>query len=147
MYEVVRQVDDIASSGLSLKLEIGASRCVRAFALHPGKIITGLQCEMSSAEQVERGWPPGLLWSTIPIVAVSLAPEGCRGRVTAHVFLGGPLALVAVLMWVVLPRALPGPCVSGRGDVGAGAAGATMATARGESMCNNDFGGRLQLRP
>lgn len=35
---------------------LGRDDGVRAFALHPGKIITGLQREMSRAEQVERGW-------------------------------------------------------------------------------------------
>lgn len=35
---------------------LGADDGVRAFTLHPGKIITGLQREMSRAEQVERGW-------------------------------------------------------------------------------------------
>lgn len=35
---------------------LGRNDGVRAFALHPGKIITGLQREMSRAEQVERGW-------------------------------------------------------------------------------------------
>ncbi|PWV81503.1 SDR family NAD(P)-dependent oxidoreductase [Nocardia neocaledoniensis] len=29
---------------------------VRAFALHPGKIITGLQREMTRQEQIDRGW-------------------------------------------------------------------------------------------
>ncbi|MFD8753146.1 oxidoreductase [Kitasatospora sp. NPDC059577] len=29
---------------------------VRAFALHPGKIITGLQREMTRREQIDRGW-------------------------------------------------------------------------------------------
>lgn len=38
--------------------------------------------------------PHGLLWSTVPIVAVSLAPEGRQGRATAYVFLGGSIALV-----------------------------------------------------
>lgn len=35
---------------------LGRNDGVRAFVLHPGKIITGLQREMSRAEQVERGW-------------------------------------------------------------------------------------------
>lgn len=35
---------------------LGRNDGVRAFALHPGKIITGLQREMSRAEQIERGW-------------------------------------------------------------------------------------------
>lgn len=35
---------------------LGRDDGVRAFAVHPGKIITGLQREMSRAEQVERGW-------------------------------------------------------------------------------------------
>lgn len=35
---------------------LGATSGVRAFSLHPGKIITGLQREMSRREQVERGW-------------------------------------------------------------------------------------------
>lgn len=35
---------------------LGRDDGVRAFALHPGKIITGLQREMSRAEQIERGW-------------------------------------------------------------------------------------------
>lgn len=81
--------------------------------------------------------PHGLLWSTVPIVAVSLAPEGRQGRATAQVFLGGSAALVggaplmtgiaswidwrpaagalaavalafAVLLWVILPASLPG---------------------------------------
>lgn len=80
--------------------------------------------------------PHGLLWSTVPIVAVSLAPEGRQGRATAHVFVGGSLALVggaplmtglaswvewrtaagvlallalllAALLWAILPRELP----------------------------------------
>lgn len=36
--------------------ELGRNDGVRAFAVHPGKIITGLQREMSRAEQIERGW-------------------------------------------------------------------------------------------
>ncbi|WP_165987057.1 SDR family NAD(P)-dependent oxidoreductase [Streptomyces sp. YIM 98790] len=35
---------------------LGRDDGVRAFALHPGKIITGLQREMTLQEQVERGW-------------------------------------------------------------------------------------------
>ncbi|MFF2547136.1 SDR family NAD(P)-dependent oxidoreductase [Kitasatospora sp. NPDC058063] len=35
---------------------LGRGDGVRAFALHPGKIITGLQREMTRREQVERGW-------------------------------------------------------------------------------------------
>ncbi|WP_086842314.1 SDR family NAD(P)-dependent oxidoreductase [Amycolatopsis kentuckyensis] len=35
---------------------LGRGDGVRAFALHPGKIITGLQREMSRREQVDRGW-------------------------------------------------------------------------------------------
>ncbi|MFJ9855308.1 SDR family NAD(P)-dependent oxidoreductase [Streptomyces sp. NPDC101150] len=35
---------------------LGRDEGVRAFALHPGKIITGLQREMTLQEQVERGW-------------------------------------------------------------------------------------------
>lgn len=35
---------------------LGDDDGIRAFALHPGKIITGLQREMSLAEQIERGW-------------------------------------------------------------------------------------------
>ncbi|QQC93076.1 SDR family NAD(P)-dependent oxidoreductase [Streptomyces alfalfae] len=35
---------------------IGRGDGVRAFALHPGKIITGLQREMTLQEQVDRGW-------------------------------------------------------------------------------------------
>ncbi|KMO76395.1 MFS transporter [Mycolicibacterium obuense] len=38
--------------------------------------------------------PHGLLWSTVPIVAVSLAPQDRQGRATAQVFLGGSAALV-----------------------------------------------------
>lgn len=38
--------------------------------------------------------PHGLLWSTVPIVAVSLVPSARRGRATAQVFLGGSAALV-----------------------------------------------------
>lgn len=36
--------------------EIGRGEGVRAFAVHPGKIITGLQRELSSAEQTTLGW-------------------------------------------------------------------------------------------
>ena len=35
---------------------LGRGDGVRAFAVHPGKIITGLQREMTLQEQVERGW-------------------------------------------------------------------------------------------
>ncbi|MFB6836843.1 SDR family NAD(P)-dependent oxidoreductase [Streptomyces sp. NPDC056361] len=35
---------------------LGRDDGVRAFALHPGRIITGLQREMSLQEQVDRGW-------------------------------------------------------------------------------------------
>lgn len=35
---------------------LGRHDGVRAFALHPGKIITGLQREMSLREQIDRGW-------------------------------------------------------------------------------------------
>lgn len=35
---------------------LGRGDGVRAFALHPGKIITGLQREMTRQEQIERGW-------------------------------------------------------------------------------------------
>ncbi|MEX2981049.1 SDR family NAD(P)-dependent oxidoreductase [Streptomyces sp. C36] len=35
---------------------LGRNDGVRAFALHPGKIITGLQREMTFQEQIERGW-------------------------------------------------------------------------------------------
>ncbi|MFJ9813206.1 oxidoreductase [Streptomyces sp. NPDC101158] len=35
---------------------LGRDDGVRAFALHPGKIITGLQREMSLREQLDRGW-------------------------------------------------------------------------------------------
>jgi NAD(P)-dependent dehydrogenase (short-subunit alcohol dehydrogenase family) len=35
---------------------LGRNDGVRAFALHPGKIITGLQREMSPQEQLDRGW-------------------------------------------------------------------------------------------
>ncbi|WP_026405147.1 SDR family NAD(P)-dependent oxidoreductase [Actinomadura rifamycini] len=35
---------------------LGRHHGVRAFALHPGKIITGLQREMSLQEQIDRGW-------------------------------------------------------------------------------------------
>ena len=35
---------------------LGRDGGVRAFALHPGKIITGLQREMSRREQIDRGW-------------------------------------------------------------------------------------------
>jgi hypothetical protein len=35
---------------------IGRGDGVRAFALHPGKIITGLQSEMALMEQIDRGW-------------------------------------------------------------------------------------------
>jgi len=35
---------------------LGRGDGIRAFALHPGKIITGLQREMTLQEQVDRGW-------------------------------------------------------------------------------------------
>ncbi|MGW0181665.1 SDR family NAD(P)-dependent oxidoreductase [Nocardia sp. NPDC003345] len=35
---------------------LGQSDGVRAFSLHPGKIITGLQREMTLREQIDRGW-------------------------------------------------------------------------------------------
>ncbi|MFF4407507.1 SDR family NAD(P)-dependent oxidoreductase [Streptomyces sp. NPDC001404] len=35
---------------------LGRNDGVRAFALHPGKIITGLQREMTLQEQIDRGW-------------------------------------------------------------------------------------------
>ncbi|MFI5679328.1 oxidoreductase [Streptomyces cellulosae] len=35
---------------------LGRNDGVRAFTLHPGKIITGLQREMTLQEQIERGW-------------------------------------------------------------------------------------------
>ncbi|MFE9768218.1 SDR family NAD(P)-dependent oxidoreductase [Streptomyces sp. NPDC005808] len=35
---------------------LGRNDGVRAFALHPGKIITGLQREMPLREQIDRGW-------------------------------------------------------------------------------------------
>ncbi|MBB5932876.1 SDR family NAD(P)-dependent oxidoreductase [Streptomyces echinatus] len=35
---------------------LGRDDGVRAFALHPGKIMTGLQREMSLREQIDRGW-------------------------------------------------------------------------------------------
>ncbi|RKT83173.1 NAD(P)-dependent dehydrogenase, short-chain alcohol dehydrogenase family [Saccharopolyspora antimicrobica] len=35
---------------------LGRDDGVRAFALHPGKIITGLQREMAHQEQIDRGW-------------------------------------------------------------------------------------------
>ncbi|MFB8077114.1 SDR family NAD(P)-dependent oxidoreductase [Streptomyces sp. NPDC056013] len=35
---------------------LGRDEGVRAFALHPGKIITGLQREMALQEQIDRGW-------------------------------------------------------------------------------------------
>ncbi len=35
---------------------LGRHDGVRAFALHPGKIITGLQREMALQEQIDRGW-------------------------------------------------------------------------------------------
>jgi NAD(P)-dependent dehydrogenase (short-subunit alcohol dehydrogenase family) len=35
---------------------LGRHDGVRAFALHPGKIITGLQREMTLQEQIDRGW-------------------------------------------------------------------------------------------
>ncbi|MBO8193657.1 SDR family NAD(P)-dependent oxidoreductase [Streptomyces oryzae] len=38
---------------------LGKGDGVRAFALHPGKIITGLQREMALQEQIDRGWVDG----------------------------------------------------------------------------------------
>ncbi|WP_406445094.1 SDR family NAD(P)-dependent oxidoreductase [Streptomyces sp. NBC_01613] len=38
---------------------LGRNDGVRAFALHPGKIITGLQRQMALHEQIERGWVDG----------------------------------------------------------------------------------------
>ncbi|WP_128430976.1 SDR family NAD(P)-dependent oxidoreductase [Streptomyces cyaneus] len=35
---------------------LGRDDGIRAFALHPGKIITGLQREMTLQEQIDRGW-------------------------------------------------------------------------------------------
>jgi NAD(P)-dependent dehydrogenase (short-subunit alcohol dehydrogenase family) len=35
---------------------LGQADGIRAFALHPGKIITGLQREMTPQEQIDRGW-------------------------------------------------------------------------------------------
>ncbi len=35
---------------------LGRNDGVRTFALHPGRIITGLQREMTRQEQIERGW-------------------------------------------------------------------------------------------
>ncbi|KUO04172.1 SDR family NAD(P)-dependent oxidoreductase [Streptomyces caeruleatus] len=35
---------------------LGRADGIRAFALHPGRIITGLQREMTLQEQIERGW-------------------------------------------------------------------------------------------
>ncbi|MGW4699070.1 SDR family NAD(P)-dependent oxidoreductase [Streptomyces sp. NPDC004285] len=35
---------------------LGRGDGIRAFALHPGKIITGLQREMTLQEQIDRGW-------------------------------------------------------------------------------------------
>lgn len=35
---------------------LGRDDGIRAFALHPGKIITGLQREMALEEQIDRGW-------------------------------------------------------------------------------------------
>lgn len=80
--------------------------------------------------------PHGLLWSTVPIVAVSLVSADRQGRATAQVFLGGSAALVggaplmtglaagigwrpaagvlaavalafAVLLWAILPASSP----------------------------------------
>ncbi|MFF8727094.1 SDR family NAD(P)-dependent oxidoreductase [Streptomyces sp. NPDC015171] len=46
-----------ANSLFAVRLDtLGRGDGVRAFALHPGKIITGLQREMTSREQIDRGW-------------------------------------------------------------------------------------------
>ncbi|MFF4601373.1 SDR family NAD(P)-dependent oxidoreductase [Streptomyces sp. NPDC001339] len=46
-----------ANSLFAVQLDaLGRDDGVRAFALHPGKIITGLQREMTPQEQIERGW-------------------------------------------------------------------------------------------
>ncbi|MER8034873.1 SDR family NAD(P)-dependent oxidoreductase [Streptomyces hydrogenans] len=46
-----------ANSLFAVNLDaLGRGNGVRAFALHPGKIITGLQREMTLQEQIERGW-------------------------------------------------------------------------------------------
>ncbi|MGX1758545.1 SDR family NAD(P)-dependent oxidoreductase [Streptomyces lydicus] len=46
-----------ANSLFAVQLDaLGRGDGVRAFALHPGKIITGLQREMPLREQIDRGW-------------------------------------------------------------------------------------------
>lgn len=46
-----------ANALLAVRLDqLGEGDGVRAFALHPGKIITGLQRELSTDEQIARGW-------------------------------------------------------------------------------------------
>lgn len=46
-----------ANSLFAVRLDaLGRDDGVRAFALHPGRIITGLQREMTLREQIERGW-------------------------------------------------------------------------------------------
>ncbi|WP_438489626.1 oxidoreductase [Streptomyces sp. S186] len=46
-----------ANSLFAVQLDaLGRDDGVRAFALHPGKIITGLQREMTRQEQIDRGW-------------------------------------------------------------------------------------------
>ncbi|MCZ1007820.1 SDR family NAD(P)-dependent oxidoreductase [Streptomyces lydicus] len=46
-----------ANSLFAVQLDaLGRRDGVRAFALHPGKIITGLQREMPLREQIDRGW-------------------------------------------------------------------------------------------
>ncbi|MBA9058145.1 SDR family NAD(P)-dependent oxidoreductase [Streptomyces murinus] len=46
-----------ANSLLAVRLDhLGREDGVRAFALHPGKIITGLQRQMTLQEQIDRGW-------------------------------------------------------------------------------------------
>ncbi|MBT2675083.1 SDR family NAD(P)-dependent oxidoreductase [Streptomyces sp. ISL-14] len=46
-----------ANSLFAVRLDaLGRDDGVRAFALHPGKIITGLQREMTLQEQIDRGW-------------------------------------------------------------------------------------------
>ncbi|WP_328786243.1 SDR family NAD(P)-dependent oxidoreductase [Streptomyces sp. NBC_00273] len=46
-----------ANALFAVQLDVlGRNDGVRAFALHPGKIIAGLQREMTLREQIERGW-------------------------------------------------------------------------------------------
>jgi NAD(P)-dependent dehydrogenase (short-subunit alcohol dehydrogenase family) len=46
-----------ANSLFAVRLDaLGRDDGVRAFALHPGKIITGLQREITLQEQIDRGW-------------------------------------------------------------------------------------------